>query len=189
MKMEKGPEGVPAKPAELKPINSMSTASPTILGGPIPDELRAKWEKERQINEKRDDRAGALMELLLEGYQSGELGLEQYARLVHRAIRCNTPDRPNTQARWLGEAIAAALASDRKNRGRGNKGAPQCIRAAALEILESVVRREKLPLTRGPDGAFVKCCEIFAEAGYPGISPTELEKWRNDANRSARVIE
>lgn len=150
----------------------------TILGGPHPPELEERLKADRELEQTRSNRAGALMSLLLDGYTSGELSFELYARLVQTAINVNTPDKPNTRKRWLGEAIAAALAADRKNLGRGGRGVPKSIRGVALEILEAVVKREGLPLTRAPGNAFERCCELFTDAGYPGISPGELERWK-----------
>ncbi len=163
----------------------MKTSEPTsLLGGPFPAELEEKWAKEREQEQQQADKAGALRELLLEGYRSGDLSFEQYARLVQVVIRVNTPDKPNTMHRWFGEAVAAALATDRQKPGRGNRGIPQSIRAAALEILEAVRRREGLPLTRVSPNAYERCCEIFRDAGYPSISPYELERWRSEANKA-----
>lgn len=151
----------------------------TILGGPYPPEMEARLKAERELEQKRSNRAGRLMELMLDGYRSGELSFELYARLIQTAITVNTPDKPNTRNRWLGEAITAALASERQNPGRGRKGVPKSIRGAALEILDAIVKREGLPLTRAPGNAFERCCEIFTDAGYPGISPGELERWKS----------
>lgn len=122
--------------------------------------------------------------LLVEGYRTGELAFEQYARLCRMVIHANTPDKPNVRNRLLGEAIANALGADRRNPGRGNKGAPQCIRAVALDLLEMVREREDLPLSRTPGNAFERCCELFAEGGFPGLSHSELERWRAMALKS-----
>lgn len=165
----------------------MSTSKPTSLLGDLPPELVAKIKEDDERNQHRADRAGMLLELLLEGYRSGELSFESHAKLCNTVIRYNTPDKPLTGDRWLGKAIAAALGAERINPGRGNKGVPQCIRLAALEILEAVRRREDRPLTQTPDSAYERCCGIFTDAGYGTISPTELEKWRHTKN--PRVID
>ena len=146
----------------------------TVLGGPIPEEL----EQERQLHEQRYQRTQRLIELLLDGYRAGELRFEPYARIVRVVIKVNLRDKPDAADLLLGQAVAAALDADRKNLGRGRRGVPQSIREASLEVLEEVLKREGLPLTRAAGNAYERVCNIFTEAGYPNISPSELEKWR-----------
>lgn len=166
----------------------MRISKPTsLLGDPSP-ELVAKIKKEDERNQQRADRTEMLLELLLGGYRTGELSFESYARLCNTVIRLNTPDTPRMGDRWLGKAIAAALDAERNNPGRGKKGVPQSIRAAALEILEAVRRREGRPLTQTPGSAYERCCAIFTNAGFGAISPSELERWRHKA-KNQRVID
>jgi hypothetical protein len=162
----------------------MSTTKPTsLLGDPSP-ELVEKLKEEDERNQQIADRTGLMLELLLEGYRSGELSFESHAKICSSVIRYNiSDDKPHTRDRWLGKAIAAALGAERNNPGRGKKGVPQPIRAAALEILEAVRKREGLPLTHNPGNAYERCCEIFTNAGFGGISPLELEKWRHKAKK------
>lgn len=124
-------------------------------------------------------RVSAWRELLLDGYRSGDLGFEQYARLCYSVIRANTLGKPGARNVWFGEAIAAALNAERRNRGPGKRGVPKSIRIVALDLLEMVREREGLPLSRIENSAYERCSKLFAEAGYGGISPTELEKWRS----------
>ncbi len=161
----------------------MSTIKPTsLLGDPYPPELEAKLAKQREQEQQMIARAGVWRGLLLEAYRSGDLGFEQYAKLCRSILRFNTPNKPVARSRWLGEAIDAALDAERENRGRGQRGVPKTIRAVALDLLEMVLEKEGRPLSRAPGNAYDRCCGLFGEAGYGGISPTELERWRHKAN-------
>ncbi len=161
----------------------MKSKMPTsILGGPVPDELAAKWKAEEVKAADQWDKIHLFSDLLLEGYQSGELTLESLARLM-RTILNPIKDKPKARLQMLGFVIDKALTLDRANPGRGYKGTPQSIRNAAVLLVERARTLEGRPLSRTPGNAYERACEKLTEAGYPGISPTEVEGWRIKSNK------
>ncbi|MNZ56033.1 hypothetical protein D3C78_739710 [compost metagenome] len=148
----------------------------SLIGGPLPEEREERHKLER---------AQTMADLLLEGYKSGELAFEHYARLILRVVQMNLCDATLAQRdQCLGEAVRMALKSTRQSRGPGNKGVPQCIRKLAVELLEEIHHQEGRPFTRSPGNAFERCCELFAESGYLGITPRGLERWKADTKKA-----
>lgn len=155
---------------------------PSILGGPFPAELTAKWKAEEKENLAKWDKIHLFSDLLLEGYQAGELTIESLARLM-RTVLNPVKDKSNARHQMLGLVIDRALTLDRANPGRGYKGTPQSIRKAAVMLAEKARTSEGRPLSRTPGNAYERASEKLTEAGYPGVSPTEIEGWRIKFNK------
>lgn len=129
-------------------------------------------------------KVSASIEIHLASYEEGYLSFHRFAASVRTALNVLGDENQHQRHALLGEAIEAALLMTPKKLSRGKKGISPRARETAIDILKMVRERESRPLTRLPGNAFERVCEIMTEAGYPGVSATELEKWWGRRSRT-----
>ena len=163
---------LPVPPHLLGSKNEQFPESPEPIIRPPTHEEEAKWKIEQERLAKYRMVA---IDIWLQGYMDGDINFERMCRNVHKTLE-------NTQESFrvcvLGEVVGKALVTNRKNRGQGNRGEPQCLRKLVRELVTLINKTEDAPLMeQGEKTAFTRTVEVLRAAGISTVTPVMAFNW------------
>ena len=162
----------------------------TLLTGALLESLTGSTELEPVPWETDLDAAICLVEILLDGYQQGELGFESLCERSRDALWAVEGVQLRTRHRLLGNAVQLALdAKSRPRRRAGVRWERYC--EAAYGLTQKVSRVEGLPIVRsrkdGGQTAFARTAEILQGRGAKWVTAASVEKayydWKSTGTR------
>jgi len=141
-----------------------------------------RTDEQRQAAEDAYEKARTIAWVIwFEAYEQGELSLEMLLRYASRSLKKLSVD---DFLRWktLGLLVDKALAVEPKKRSRGNKGAPESLRAIARSLVE-LAHQKGFVLSRSSAyrSAFEMVADIMADLGIP-VTPRQIEEWTYERN-------